>query len=53
MGGLSWGGGAALPLLRQKAGDRAVLRAVHIYDENRRVAGQGEALRRKPAPSPP
>ncbi len=37
---------AALPLLRQKAGDRAVLRAVHIYDENRRVAGQVEALRR-------
>lgn len=34
-----------LPTLRRKAGDRAVLRAIHIYDENRRVAGQVEALR--------
>ena len=37
---------AALPVLRLKAGDRAVLRAIHIYDENRRVAGQVEALRK-------
>ena len=37
---------AALPVLRQKAGDRAVLRAIHIYDENRRVEGQVDALRR-------
>ena len=37
---------AALPVLRLKAGDRAVLRAIHIYAENRRVAGEVEALRR-------
>ncbi len=37
---------AALPQLRREAGDRAVLRAMHIYDENRRVADQVEALRR-------
>lgn len=37
---------AALPALRQEAGDRAVLRAMHIYDENRRVEGQIDALRR-------
>lgn len=37
---------AALPVLRRKAGDRAVLRAIHIYDDNARVAGQVEALRR-------
>lgn len=37
---------AALPALRRKAGDRAVLRAIHIYDENRRVGEQVEALRR-------
>ena len=36
---------AALPVLRRKAGDRAVLRAVHVYDENRRVEGQVAALR--------
>jgi len=36
---------AALPVLRLEAGDRAVLRAMHVYDENRRVAGQVEALR--------
>ena len=35
----------ALPILRQKAGDRAVLRAIHVYDDNRRVAGQVTALR--------
>ena len=35
---------AALPALRQACGDRAVLRAIHIYDDNRRVAGQVEAL---------
>ncbi|MBD5163041.1 MAG: galactokinase [Oscillibacter sp.] len=37
---------AALPTLRRKVGDRAVLRAVHIYGDNARVAGQVEALRR-------
>ena len=35
---------AALPELRRTAGDRAVLRAIHIYDENRRVAAQVAAL---------
>ncbi len=37
---------AALPELRREAGDRAVLRAMHIYADNRRVACQLEALRR-------
>lgn len=37
---------AALPQLRQKAGDRAVLRAIHVYDDNRRVKDQVDALRR-------
>ena len=36
---------AELPTLRRKAGDRAVLRAIHIYEDNRRVTGQVEALR--------
>ncbi len=36
---------AALPQLRKKAGDRAVLRAMHIYEENHRVEGQVAALR--------
>ncbi len=36
---------AALPALRLKAGDRAVLRAIHVYNDNRRVSGQVEALR--------
>ena len=36
---------AALPVLRGKAGDRAVLRAIHIYEDNRRVEGQVKALR--------
>lgn len=35
----------ALPKLRRAAGDRAVLRAMHVYDENRRVTAQIEALR--------
>ena len=30
--------------LREEVGDRAVLRAIHIYDENQRVALQKEAL---------
>ena len=37
---------ARLPQVRQAAGDRAVLRAIHIYDENRRVTAEVEALRR-------
>ena len=36
---------ARLPELRQSCGDRAVLRALHIYDENRRVTAQRDALR--------
>ncbi len=35
----------ALPELREKVGDRAVLRAIHVYDDNRRVAREVEALR--------
>ena len=35
---------AAIPALREKCGDRAVLRAVHEYQENKRVALQVEAL---------
>ena len=37
---------ANLPALRKSAGDRAVLRAIHVYEENKRVAQQVEALRR-------
>ena len=37
---------AAIPRVRAAAGDRAVLRAIHIYDENRRVAAQVAALQR-------
>lgn len=35
---------AALPALRQSCGDRAVLRAIHYYNENRRVEAQVQAL---------
>lgn len=34
-----------LPALRAACGDRAVLRAIHIYAENRRVTAQRDALR--------
>lgn len=37
---------ARLPELRRAAGDRAVLRAMHIFDENRRVHTIVSALRR-------
>ena len=37
---------AAIPQLRQKCGDRAVLRAVHFYQENERVPKQVAALER-------
>ena len=33
-----------LPALREKCGDRAVLRALHFFDENQRVAKQAAAL---------
>ena len=36
---------AVLPKLREKCGDRAVLRAIHIYDENRRVEKMVQALK--------
>ncbi len=36
---------AALPTLRRTHGDRAVLRALHFYEENARVADQVSALR--------
>ncbi|MBQ2899234.1 MAG: galactokinase [Oscillospiraceae bacterium] len=35
---------AAIPKLREKCGDRAVMRAVHFYQENARVPKQVEAL---------
>ena len=34
-----------LPALRKAAGDRAVLRAMHVFSENRRVLRQREALK--------
>lgn len=36
----------ALPRLRKELGDRPVLRAIHFFAEERRVAGQVDALRR-------
>ncbi len=35
---------AAIPVLREKVGDRAVMRAIHEYNENRRVPKQVAAL---------
>ena len=35
---------AAMPKLREKCGDRAVLRAIHEFQDNRRVLQQVEAL---------
>ncbi len=35
---------ASIPLLRGKYSDRAILRALHFFAENRRVAEQAEAL---------
>lgn len=35
-----------LPALREKCGDRAVLRCIHIFEENRRVAKQMDALQK-------
>lgn len=37
---------AAIPVLRQRCGDRAVLRAIHFYEENKRVLQQVAALQR-------
>jgi galactokinase len=36
---------AEIPALRASCGDRAVLRALHFFAENRRVVAQSEALR--------
>ena len=36
---------AALPALRKACGDRAVLRAIHYFDENARALAQRDALR--------
>lgn len=37
---------AALPVLRRMFGDRAVLRAMHVFDENKRVRAAVDALDR-------
>ncbi len=36
---------AAIPALREKCGDRAIMRALHFKEENKRVTYQTEALR--------
>ena len=36
----------AIPAIRNKSGDRAVLRALHFYDENRRVGEMVNALKK-------
>lgn len=36
---------AALPKLRETVSDRAILRAMHVYRENERVAAQSDALK--------
>ena len=36
---------AGIPQVRRAAGDRAVLRAIHIYEDNRRVTAQVDALK--------
>ncbi|MDD4681121.1 MAG: galactokinase family protein, partial [Clostridia bacterium] len=33
-----------IPLLREKAGDRAILRAIHFFNDDRRVVEQAKAL---------
>ncbi len=35
---------AAIPALREKCGDRAIMRALHFFEENKRVAKQKAAL---------
>lgn len=37
---------AKLPEIRHRISDRAILRAIHFYQENRRVQAQAEALKR-------
>ena len=36
-----------IPEIREQTGDRAVVRAIHFYGENRRVQAEAEALRAK------
>ena len=36
---------AAIPALREKCGDRAIMRALHFVEENKRVAAQTDALK--------
>lgn len=36
-----------IPELRQKVGDRAILRAIHFYNDNKRVLKEVEALKNK------
>ena len=36
---------AEIPSLREKVGDRAIMRAIHFFNENDRVAAQVEAIR--------
>jgi galactokinase len=36
---------AAIPALRKKVGDRGILRALHFFNENKRVASQVAALK--------
>ena len=36
---------AALPSLRVGCGDRAVLRAIHFYDDDRRAVQEAQALK--------
>ena len=45
---MCWRGSRQLPAVRAAAGDRAVLRAMHVYDENRRVRAEVQALRELP-----
>ena len=40
-----------LPAVRDAAGDRAALRAIHVFDENRRAAAEAEALRKRDFPA--
>ena len=40
-----------LPAVRATAGDRAALRAIHVFDENRRAAAEAEALRKGDFPA--
>ena len=37
--------------MRAAAGDRAALRAIHVFDENRRAAAEAEALRKRDFPA--